>query len=171
MYQNEPNNNPKEPLQLKRPPDKKYTKNRVGVDIQYCAKVEDKSKKKLSLKVSDVSELGTEYKDIFWVLGCMNFKNSEKNPIPGTWNAFNSLISTKSVLKKMIQMVPPLIREPPTNYNILYTGLMKTKNIAQKVNGEEELIVVTLDMQLYGMTIKLWCIVNSISQSFLHVMF
>ena len=114
-------NNPKEPLELKRPPDKKYTNKKVGVDIQYCAKVEDKPKMKLSLKLSDVSELGMEYKDIFWVLGCMNFKNSEKNLIPGTWNAFNSLISTKSVLKTRIKMVPPLIREPPTNYNILYT--------------------------------------------------
>ena len=74
MYQSESTNNPKEPLQLKRPPDTKDTKNRVSVDIQYCAKVEDKPK--LSLTLSDVHEFGTEYKDIFWV--CMNFKNSEK---------------------------------------------------------------------------------------------
>ena len=32
---------------------------------------------------------------------------------------------------------------------------MKIKNIAQEVNGDEELIVVTLDMQLYDMAMKL----------------
>ena len=54
---------------------------------------------------------------------------------------------------------------------------MKIKNIAQEVNGDEELIVVTLDMQQNDMAMKLWCSVNSISQSFLfrpgelHVMF
>ena len=37
MYHSEAANNPKEPLQLKRPADKKDTKNRDGVDIQYCA--------------------------------------------------------------------------------------------------------------------------------------
>ena len=29
--------------------------------------------------------------------------------------------------KNYTKYVPPLIREPPTNYNILYTGLMKIK--------------------------------------------
>ena len=72
-------------------------------------------------------------------------------------------------------MAPHLIREPPTNSNILYTGLMKIKNIAPKDKWRER--IDSGDMQLYDIAMKLWCSINNISQSFLfrpgelHVMF
>ena len=63
--------------------------------------------------------------------------------------AFISLTSTKFVTKTKIVMVPPLIGAPPSDYNILYIGLMTIQNISERVNGKEELTVVTLDMELY----------------------
>ena len=64
-------------------------------------------------------------------------------------------------------MVPPLIRAPPTDINVLYTSFMNIQNIAKNITGKDCLTVITLDMQLYDMAMKLWCSVEDVSNSFL----
>ena len=64
-------------------------------------------------------------------------------------------------------IVPPLIRLPPTDMNVLYSSLMHILKISKKINKPGQLCVVTLDMQLYDMAMKLWCDVEQVSMNFL----
>ena len=55
-----------------------------------------------------------------------------------------------------VSLVPPLIRSPPTQYDTLYTAFMRIHNIASCVMGPGKKVVVTLDLQLYDMAMRLW---------------
>ena len=76
------------------------------------------------------------------------------------------LVSTKETTNTSVVMVPPLIRAPPTDINVLHTSFMNIQNIAKNTTGKDCLTVITLDMQLY-MAMKLWCSVEDVSNSFL----
>ncbi|KAK6182329.1 hypothetical protein SNE40_010040 [Patella caerulea] len=109
-------------------------------------------------------------KDLAWITGCLDFKESEVGvklvSCPGTWAAFNSLLSP-SRPKTYIALVPPLMRSPPTEYDTLYTGLMRARSIATYATGPDSVTVVTLDLQLYEMTMKLWMEREDIKKQFL----
>ena len=85
---------------------------------------------------------------------------------PGTWSALNSL-SSASGPKTNIAFLPPLIRLPPTGYDTLFTGLMRARDIATHAMGPEAITVVTLDLQLYDMAMKLWMEQEDIQKHFL----
>ena len=109
--------------------------------------------------------------DMAWVIGCLDFNESEikvkpGSSSPGTWGAFNSLMSPSGA-KTNIALVPPLIRLPPTDYNTLFTGLMRARDITTHTMGPEALTVVTLDLQLYDMAMKLWMERPDIKKQFL----
>ena len=55
-----------------------------------------------------------------------------------------------------VALVPPLLRLPPTAYDVLYTGIMRAHDITTHVMGSESITVITLDLQLYDMAMKLW---------------
>ena len=95
-----------------------------------------------------------------WIIGCLDFNESEvevksSSSSSGTWGAFNSLLSASGP-KRNIALVPPLIRLPPTGYDTLFTGQMRARDIATHAMGPEAITVVTLDLQLYDMAMKLW---------------
>ena len=135
--------------------------------VQYCKRIDIKPKKKLDYKLSESCNLDIEYKDFSWILACLDLDKSGRNRLPGTWGAFNSLVSTKETTKTSVVTVPPLIRAPPTDINVLYTSFMNIQNIANNITGKDCLTVITLDMQLYDMAMKLWCSVEDVSNSFL----
>ena len=157
----------KMPLKLQRPPSKNYTKDN-DFNIQCCKLTEEKPKKKIDIELSQgqVND-ANNLKDFSWVLGCLNLDRLRESGIPGTWGAFNSLASSKPPPKTSVLMVPPLIRWPPTDLSVFYTSLMSIKNISNNLNKDGMLTVVTLDMQLYDLSMKLWCDVDHISESFL----
>ena len=110
--------------------------------------------------------------DISWIIGCLTFDEDGvgiNKKAPGTWGAFNSLMSTSQSVHSLtnIALVPPLIRSPPTDYNTLYTGLMRAQNITTCVMGSNSITVVTLDLQLYDMAMKLWVEREDIRKKFL----
>ena len=101
----------------------------------------------------------------------MNFNESEVelksiSSSPGTWGAFNSLLSASGP-KTNIALVPPLIRLPPTGYDTLFTGLMRARDIATHAMGSEAITVVTINLQLYDMAMKLWMVREDIQKHFL----
>uniref|UniRef100_UPI00358E6967 uncharacterized protein isoform X1 n=2 Tax=Myxine glutinosa TaxID=7769 RepID=UPI00358E6967 len=105
-----------------------------------------------------------------WMIGCLNFEEEGEVDVkltaPGTWGAFNSLLSSSSE-KTNVALVPPLIRSPPTDYDTLYTGLMRAHNITTRVMGSEAITVMTLDLQLYDLAMKLWVEREDIRKQFL----
>ena len=64
-------------------------------------------------------------------------------------------------------LIPPLLHLPPTEYDILYTGLMRAHDITTHVMGRESITVMTLDLQLYDMAMKLWVEREDIRKQFL----
>ena len=88
-------------------------------------------------------------KDMAWVIGCLDFTESEvevkgSSSSPGTWSAFNSMLSS-SCSKINIALVSPLIRLPPTGYDALFAGLMRARAAATHATGPEAIIVLTFD--------------------------
>ena len=55
-----------------------------------------------------------------------------------------------------VSLVPPLIRSPPTQYDTLYAAFMRIRNITSCVIGPGKKVVLTLDLQLYDMAMRLW---------------
>ena len=104
-----------------------------------------------------------------WIVGCFDFEdtNVEVTPnAPGTWGAFNSLLAS-SCDRTNVGLVPPLIRSSPTEYDTFYTGIMKARGITKQVMGSGAITVVSLDMQLYDMAMKLWVDRQDIRNQFL----
>ena len=95
-----------------------------------------------------------------WVIGSLDSNESQVDvkqslSSPGTRGAFNALLSPPGS-KTNIALILLLLRLPPTDYNTLFTGLMRAQAIATHAMGSEAITVVTLDLQLYGMAMKLW---------------
>ena len=66
-----------------------------------------------------------------------------------------------------VALVPPLVRLTPTAYDVLYTGIMRAHDITTHVMGSESITVITLDLQLYDMAMKLWVEREDIRKQFL----
>ena len=152
--------------ELQRPPTKNYVKKSNQVSMQSCKISDPKPKKQLKIELSK-SEMDWDPKNFSWVLGCLDLERIRDKGIPGIWGAFNSLVSSKVPCKTSVVMVPPLIRAPPTDINVLYSSLMYIKTISKNLNEEGVLTVVTLDMQLYDLAMKLWCSFDHVSNTFL----
>ena len=65
-----------------------------------------------------------------------------------------------------VSLVPLLIRSPPTQYDTLYTAFI-IHNIASRVMSPGKEVVVTLDLQLYDMAMRLWIERADIQDKFL----
>ena len=102
-----------------------------------------------------MSELKVDLKNFSWILSCSNLNCLEGKGIPAIWGLFNSVVLTKHPSKTSVVMVPPLIQSPPTDMNVVYNSLMYIQMISKNLNEAGQLTVVTLNMQLYDMTIKL----------------
>ena len=61
---------------------------------------------------------------------------------------------TKPLSKTSVVMVPPLIRSPQTDRNVVYNSLLYIQTISKNLNEQGHLTVVTLDMQQYDMAMK-----------------
>ena len=122
------------------------------------------------LTSNELSAEAAKKRDLAWIIGCLSFKENEVTVkvanSPGTWGAFNSLLCSAG-LKTNIALVPPLIRLPPTQYDILYTAMMRAQAIATSCMGLEAITVITLDLQLYDMAMKLWMTHEDIKKQFL----
>ena len=55
-----------------------------------------------------------------------------------------------------IALLSPLIRSPPTDINTLYTAITRTKYVTRQVCGPNQMTVVTFNLQLYDIAMKLW---------------
>ena len=66
----------KKPLSLQRALNKSETDKNVDIKVQYCNKIDIKPKRRLDLRLSDESSLKRKYRDLHWVLGCLNLQNS-----------------------------------------------------------------------------------------------
>ena len=162
IYQSEsPEKNPMvPPLEIDRSSKAQTLDDAICYEMLSCKKPEPK-KKRFVCKLSTSKAIMDLNKktDIAWIIGCLDFDENKEIEVkinaPGTWGAFNSLLSSTH-RKTNVALVPPLIRSPPTNYGTLYTGLMRAHDITTCVMGCEKITVVTLDLQLYDMAMKLW---------------
>jgi hypothetical protein len=182
IYQSASDKSPTIPIEIDRSSRGKTLEDAILYDILTCNKPEPKSRKSAcelnSLKPSTNLNKG---KDLAWVIGCLDFEKNlveikANSSCPGTWGAFNSLLSSTGS-KTNVALLPPLIRLPPTDYSVLYTGLMRARALTTRVMGPESITVMTLDLQLYDMAMKLWTEREDIRKQFLfrpgelHVLF
>lgn len=86
-----------------------------------------------------------------------------------TWSGFNSRCSIKFNPIKNVGFIAPLLRTPPTEYDTLYTDLMRAHRINVHYNGECAVTVLALDMQLFEMAMKLWVTNDDIKKKFVFV--
>ena len=134
-----------------------------------CMKPQTTNKKCFLKFNSYVAPSNPDLIDMAWIIGCLEFEDSGvtvRMDSSGTWSAFNSLQSTPGC-KTNIALVPPLIRSPPTEYDTLFTSLMRARAIATHTMGPDAITVVTLDLQLYDMAMKLWVEREDIMKQFL----
>lgn len=84
----------------------------------------------------------------------------------GTWSSFNSLKSVP--LKKCnVSLLVPLIPFPPTNHAILYKAIKEAQAVNYLANGNNAVTVISLDMQLYVLAMKLWVADENIQKQFI----
>ena len=152
--------------ELKRPSSKNYVNQIQTIPMHQYKLSDPKPKKKLDIELKS-KELDVDFKNFSWVLGCLNLDRLRENSIPGTWGAFNSLVSSKPPCKTSVVMIPPLIPQTPTDIGVLYSCLLYVKNISNQVNPAGMRTVVTFDMQLYDLAMRIWCNVNHIEKDFL----
>ena len=102
---------------LQRPPAKTYLRHGDLIPMS-MHRLNDKPVKKLDIRISD-KDCSRNLKTFTWVLASMNIDKLKNKSIPGTWGAFNSLVSSKPPQQTSVVMIPPLIRQPPTDVNVL----------------------------------------------------
>lgn len=96
-----------------------------------------------------------------------SFMNPEINNIfPITWSAFNSSSSAKKNELTNVGMIAPILRLPPTNYSALLTSIMRAKHINSETNPGS-ITVISFDLQLFDMAMKLWMSDDFIRKNFL----
>lgn len=173
IYQSEcPGKTPmKPPLEIDRSSKAQSLDDGICCEILSCEKPEPKKKKLVcKLNTSRTTMEQNKKMDTAWIIGCMDFERDNEIEVklnaPGTWGAFNSLLCFTDS-KTNVALVPPLIRSPPTDYGTLYTGLMRANNITTCVMGSGSITVVTLDLQLYDMAMKMWTEREDIRKQFL----
>uniref|UniRef100_UPI0035901BBE large ribosomal subunit protein eL39 isoform X1 n=1 Tax=Myxine glutinosa TaxID=7769 RepID=UPI0035901BBE len=159
------------PIELDRSSKAQTIHDAVGCKTLTCKKpAPEKRKSDCKLLTSKPETDKNKKTDMTWMIGCLNFEEEGEVDVkltaPGTWGAFNSLLSSSSE-KTNVALVPPLIRSPPTDYDTLYTGLMRAHNITTRVMGSEAITVMTLDLQLYDLAMKLWVEREDIRKQFL----
>ena len=118
------------------------------------------------------------HQNLAWLEGSSNIGSPHENrKLPGTWNGFNSLLSDMPLFSTNVAIVSLLLRSPPTDYIILYTGLMVANKITVQTLGPDHLTVGTFDKLLHDMVMKLWVEREDIRSKFLfspgelHVLF
>ena len=171
VYQTASDSPSTKPIDIDRSSRSEMLEATVPYEILPCYKPEQTKKKcACTLNSTSSSTERNKQNDLAWIIGCLDFKESEvdvkSNSCPGTWEAFNSLL-TPCGPKTNIALIPPLIRLPPTAYDTLYTGLMRARAIATHAMGPESISVVTLDLQLYDMAMKLYMAREDIKKHFL----
>ena len=157
------------PIKLDRSSRARTLQDAVSCKMLACEKPRlEKRKGELKILTSKPESEKNKRKDMSWMIGNFDFDGDVtiKPNGSGTWGAFNSLTSPTGE-KTNVALVPPLIRSPPTGYETLYTGLMKARDITTHVMGSEAVTVMTLDMQLYDMAMKLWVEREDIRKQFL----
>jgi hypothetical protein len=120
-------------------------------------------------------------KDMLWILSstdipesnqnlrCDETNSQQKSSVMKqfkTWGSFNSKI-TSETNQTNIGVIAPLLREPPSNYDALFTIIMRAKSVTNELLGHGNRTVVTFDLQLYNMAMKLWLSNPNIRQDFL----
>ena len=124
VYQTVPNSVSTKPIDIDRSTRSQMLEATVPCEILPCNKPEPTAKKRNFTLNSDISitKMNRE-KDLAWIIGCLDFKEREVEVkpalCPGTWGAFNSLISSPGKMKN-IALVPPLIHLPSTEDATLY---------------------------------------------------
>jgi hypothetical protein len=95
-------------------------------------------------------------KDLIWISSNMEpvtLVSTEQNQL--SWGEFNSVI-TNCVQKVNVATIAPLLRESPTNYSTFYTVIMRAKAITDIIMGPGYKTIISFDLQLYDMAMKLW---------------
>ena len=124
-------------------------------------------RKRLSLLVADGNPLSAIAYDMKYHLSCLMTAKRQSTKI--------SVESSKPL--ESTALLSPLIRSPPTDINTLYTAIMRTKYVTRQVCGPNQMTVVTFDLQLYDIAMKLWMTDETIRKQFifrpeeLHVVF
>ena len=135
------------PIDLDRSSKAQTLQDAVGCKMLTCRKPEPGRRKSECQLLTSKPETDKNKKiDLTWIIGCMNFGEEEIDitpQAPGTWGAFNSMLSSPSK-KTNVALVPPLIRSPPTEYDTLYTGMMRARDITTRVMGNDAITVMTL---------------------------
>ena len=77
-----------------------------------------------------------------------------------TWAAAQSLIMGASQQNAMTtvtntEVLTPLLRRPPTDYQTLYTALKLTQEISAVVVGPDRKTLITLDLDLFSRALKI----------------
>ena len=126
------------------------------IPLLNCSKPKPKKSTRYNVSLLESEPFMDEKRktDLVWVMGTVKSSN-EEDKSPGTWAAFNSL-STRSESLTDIALLAPLIRSPPTDTNTLFTAILRTGEVTKKVMGEGKMAVVTFDLQLYDLAMRLW---------------
>ncbi|CAG9761624.1 unnamed protein product [Ceutorhynchus assimilis] len=84
----------------------------------------------------------------------------------GTWSSFNSLKSFSSK-KCNVSLLAPLIPFPPTIHDILYKAIKEAQAVNYLANGNNAVTVITFDMQLYDLAMKIWVADENIQKQYI----
>jgi hypothetical protein len=103
-------------------------------------------------------------KDLLWYHSNI-IENSDPDSTL-TWGSFNSLISERCQLTN-VGPVAPLLRSSPTDYSTFLSLIMRAKSITEYIMGDGYKTVMSFDLQLYDMAMKLWCSDPLIESNFL----
>jgi hypothetical protein len=107
--------------------------------------------------------------DLLWATNNIKLSedtNSEEKQTSMTWGAFNSLFTNK-VNQVNVGTIAPLLRDSPTEYPVFYSMIMRAKSINDMIMGQNFKTVMSFDLQLYDMAMKLWCSDEDIKSKFL----
>ena len=168
MFQNITESTSADEMVLIRPADKNGKLQKIDTTIKQFKPKVDNPKYKIPINLDSASDETNALKDFTWILGTLDLSGMEKKVDGcGTWGAFNSFISSKLPPKTRVAVIPPMLRLPPSDDNVLYTALMKIQDVSKQVNGTTKRTVVTLDMQLYDKAMKFYCSSPEIRRMFL----
>jgi hypothetical protein len=115
---------------------------------------------------NDQSQTASQ-KDSIWIATNLELPEettSSQNTL--TWGAFNSLI-TKRSQQTNVGTVAPLLRDPPSGYSTFFTTIMRAKSINDNIMGPGHKTIMSFDLQLYDMAMRLWMVDPFIKNNFL----
>ena len=99
------------------------------------------------MKVRSILSISTEHQ---------SKSKINKSKVMPTWAATNSLLLLgKKVTKTNSEVLPPLLRRPPTDFASLYTSLKLVQEVSAVVVGPNKKPIITLDMDLFQRAVKI----------------